>query len=126
MRSSLLRWLFVLLAVIAMVAGNVLWAYATRPSKGYAEIRNQTGETISQVEITVCKSQFLFRDLPGNAQVGFSYPINCDSGYEIDARLSSGKRVQAKLGYVTHGLDSSDALTITASDVDLTRLPAGH
>ena len=126
MKSSFLRWIFVLLAVFAMVAGNVLWLFVTRPSKGYAEIRNQTGETISQIAITVCNSHFNFRDLPIDARVGFSFPINCDSGYEIDVYLPSGKRIQSKVGYVTHGLNSSDALTITDKDVQLTSRPGDH
>ncbi len=124
MKSRLVRWVLVLLAVIVIVAGNIMWAMITQPSKGYAEIRNQSGETISAIDIKVCESRFSFRDLPGNTRVGFSFPINCDSSYEIDALLLSGKRLQARAGYVTHGLDSADALTIKENEIRLSGVEA--
>ena len=82
-------------------------------------IRNMSGDTIVSVGIHVCKQHYEVKKLPPNGQDYVKYRARFDSSYELDIKLSSGKTMQKKLGYVTNGFCFNDTLIIMNDTITL-------
>jgi len=66
-------------------------------------IHNQTNETISSIEILVCKKNIILSSLAPHSKTSTSFIVSGDSGFIVKAKFSDSKELNAQFGYVTGG-----------------------
>lgn len=118
------KYLFIAGIFFSILLSTLVMTEIFSASEGVVTIVNNSMENISGVTLEICKQKFSLNDLkPGSRSQKMHFKITRDSSYKIHVTFTSGASLSKEnIGYVTHGFDENDTLTIKNEDISLERV----
>jgi len=74
---------------------------------------------VTEIQVKVCGQKLNLERLESGQNQVLTFEITSDCHYAVSASLASGKKLKAKLGYVTHGFDFEDTIILTDEKITL-------
>jgi hypothetical protein len=92
--------------LVLLFAGG--WAVWSRLENRLV-VKNESGQAISFLTITVGGETILREDIPANGSVSARFRIRADDHFAIRCRLADGTEIADNCGYVTNGMSGERA-----------------
>jgi hypothetical protein len=101
---------------IFLLAIAILVILGCSQNHGTCIFINKSTQEISEIKITVCKQEFLQKDIKPEKSVMINFKICADSDYQISIDFVNKKKLNKRLGYITNGVIVDDIIYIYDSD----------
>jgi len=106
---------------LLLISAAAAFSSACASHNGDVVIVNKAQESISRVDVHVCRQTIEGKSLqPGDKAQGL-FHVNCEGDYGVTVEFSSGKRLHATTGYVTSGLDYSTEISVTDTQIVISK-----
>ena len=96
--------------------------YVGQYNLGQFVVVNKANQEITKAVVQVCGETFNMEGLKQDEVKVFCYKLKGQSSYKVKVTFPSGKRLIREIGYVTIGIESTDALIIEDEDVKLDQM----
>ena len=106
------RWLAGLLVLLALTA--VLFP---RGHAAHLTITNSSNQEIAELSVTLSATTQRLMALAAGESRQLRLPVTGDASYDVAVRFADGQTIRAQIGYVTHGMNFYDTMTITGTEI---------
>src|SRR5258706_13971536 len=108
--------IFFSVALIACIVPALILALASVKNTGEISLENHASEPIAQAMVVVCGQRLDFSEIPVGEIKTRKFKVGADSSYEVSVAFQSGRKIAARMGYVTRGANFEDKFVVTDSE----------
>lgn len=88
-------------------------------NSGFLRISNNSDKRIIEARIIVCGQLLIFNNIEPRSEAGSAYKVTSDSSYDVTVVYADGQELKSKVGYITHGVDYNDAISIYSDHMSI-------
>ena len=105
----------------ALLSTLLLLLVECRNYEGRLEVENVASVAIDRITINVCGQAIRLEGIAPSTSALASYRVSADGHYDVWVEFRGGSTLQGSLGYVTTGMNFSDHLLVSDSEIRLER-----
>ena len=123
------KWLLILLFLICIPVVLVYLYVLPYMGDGRASVTivNQAEETAVLLQVQVHENIQTANNLKHGEAAEMQFLVKFDTSYYVDVEFISGRKIKKDVGYLTYGLNVTDVITITKTDIVFTtKEPTGR
>jgi len=111
-----------ILGMVSVVVVTIIGfgVYIAQPTPGHVTIVNRTSENLKTVDVQIYDRVYRLGSLAPERSAAFDFSIRGDGDYNVMIEFESGKTLNQHLGYFTHGIESTDTISVSNNDIQMT------
>ena len=110
-------FIFVAFAIIVLFIVVAQLTCFFKEQKGELTIINRSESLIEFASVEVCRQRFDAQNIRKNTPWKIKFEVSDESDYNIIAKLSTGKVIRKRIGYITHSHDYYHVIMISNDDI---------